>query len=86
MMGTVHRILDDVVLMLSFLRFTGTTGSAGPALCGGREYKFTKQMFIIVRARWRPTSYMDAAFVLLACKGSETWTSRLLHFTQVGLL
>ena len=37
MMGTVHRILDDVALMLSFLRFTGATGSAGPALCGGRE-------------------------------------------------
>ena len=33
MMGTVHRILDDVALMLSFLRFTGATGSAGPALC-----------------------------------------------------
>ena len=51
MMGTVHRILDDVALMLSFLRFTGATGSAGPALCGEREeYELTKQMFIIVRA------------------------------------
>ena len=37
MMGTVHRILDDVALMLSLLRFTGATGSVGPALCGGRE-------------------------------------------------
>ena len=32
------------------------------------------------------TSYMDAAFVLLAHEGSEIWTNQSLLFTQVGLL
>ena len=32
------------------------------------------------------TSYMDAAFVLLAIEGSEIWINRSLRFTQVGLL
>ena len=36
--------------------------------------------------RWRRTSYMDAAFVLLAHEGSEIRTNRSLLFTQVALL
>ena len=37
-------------------------------------------------SRWRHTSYMDAAFVLLAHEGLEIRTNRSLLFTQVGLL
>ena len=37
-------------------------------------------------SRWRPTSYMDAAFVLLAYEGLVIRTNRSLPFTQVGLL
>ena len=32
-----------------------------------------------------PTSYMEAAFVLLVHEGSETWTSRLIFLYQAGL-
>ena len=32
------------------------------------------------------TCYMDAAFVLLAHKGSELWTNQSILFTQIGLL
>ena len=37
-------------------------------------------------SRWRPTSYMDAAFVLLAHEGLEIRTNRSLLLTPVGLL
>ena len=38
------------------------------------------------RSRWRPTSYRDAAFVLLVHEGLEIRTNQSLLFTQVGLL
>ena len=31
-------------------------------------------------SRMRPTSYMDAAFVLLAHKGAENWTNEITSF------
>ena len=66
---------DDVITMRYIYISMSVTRSAPGATRGASTC-----------SRWRPTSYMDAAFVFLAHEGAEIWTNWSLLFTQAGLL